>query len=244
MARVYNTPDGAGLQHSCDIATQSADVIDEGGLSAHIADDQFEEPAAKTPLRRRRHGRTAALSREPYLRRAVVKFDPTIRSQPATLPLMSPVQARPGKLDAKAVHPDQTAIRTVWSTSMRSAQPVILIVEDDTLLRMDAVAMIKAEGYQTIEATNADDAIMLLESRADIAVIFTDVQMPGSMDGLKLAAAVKDRWPPVKIIATSGLGTVGVSDLPEGGRFIPKPYTGSQISTAIREFLRESGTGT
>jgi CheY-like chemotaxis protein len=118
------------------------------------------------------------------------------------------------------------------------AKPVILIVEDDALLRVDAVVMIEAEGFKTIEATNADDAITLLESHADIAVIFTDIQIPGSMDGLKLAAAVKERWPPIKIIATSGRARVGISDLPDGGRFIPKPYTGFQVSTVIREFLK------
>ena len=71
---------------------------------------------------------------------------------------------------------------------------------------------------------NADDAIEILEVRRDIAVVFTDIQMPGSMDGLKLARAVRGRWPPIKIVATSGLVDVGEKDLPEGGRFLPKPY--------------------
>ena len=75
-----------------------------------------------------------------------------------------------------------------------------------------------------IEASNADEAIAILEARSDIAVLFTDIQMPGSMDGLKLAAAVKGRWPPIKIVATSGLVDVRLDDLPEGGRFLPKPY--------------------
>src|SRR5687767_1709162 len=99
----------------------------------------------------------------------------------------------------------------------RATKPLILIVEDEALLRMDAVDMIEAEGYEALEAANADDAITLLEAYPDIAVIFTDIQIPGSMDGLKLAAAVKDRWPPIKIIATSGRARVGISDLPDGG---------------------------
>ena len=83
-------------------------------------------------------------------------------------------------------------------------RPVVLIVEDEFLLRMDAADMIAAAGFEVIEAANADEAIEILEARPDITVVFTDIQMPGSMDGLKLARAVRGRWPPIKIIATSG----------------------------------------
>ncbi|WP_281280387.1 response regulator, partial [Pelagibacterium montanilacus] len=78
------------------------------------------------------------------------------------------------------------------------------MVEDEALILMDIVGQLKAEGFRTYEATNADAAVALLEAHADIGLIFTDIDMPGSMDGLKLAAAVRDRWPPVKIIVTSG----------------------------------------
>ena len=88
-------------------------------------------------------------------------------------------------------------------------RPVVLIVEDDFLLRIDAAEMIKAAGFEVIEAANADQAIKVLEARYDITVVFTDIQMPGSMDGLKLAQAVRGRWPPIKIIATSGRLNVG-----------------------------------
>ena len=114
-------------------------------------------------------------------------------------------------------------------------RPVVLIVEDDFLLRIDAVEMIKAAGFEVIEAANADQAIKVLEARYDITVVFTDVQMPGSMDGLKLAEAVRGRWPPIKIIATSGRLNVGDTDLPEGGRFLPKPYNHSQVARVLRE---------
>jgi CheY-like chemotaxis protein len=69
----------------------------------------------------------------------------------------------------------------------------------------------------------------------DIAVVFTDIQMPESMDGLKLARAVRDRWPPIHIVATSGLVTARTGDLPDGGRFLPKPYSPAQIIGALRE---------
>jgi len=111
----------------------------------------------------------------------------------------------------------------------------VLIVEDEFLLRMDAVDMITAAGFEALEATNADDAIAVLESRRDISVVFTDIQMPGSMDGLKLARAVRGRWPPIKIVATSGRAHVSPQDLPEGGRFLAKPYSPREIAGVLRE---------
>jgi CheY-like chemotaxis protein len=116
-------------------------------------------------------------------------------------------------------------------------RPVVLIVEDEFLLRMDAVDMIAAAGFEVIEAANADEAIDLLEARPDITVVFTDIQMPGSMDGLKLARAVRGRWPPIKIVATSGHVHVKETDLPEGGRFLPKPYSSTQVMGVLRELM-------
>jgi CheY-like chemotaxis protein len=112
---------------------------------------------------------------------------------------------------------------------------VILIVEDDFLIRMHAAEMIGDAGFDVIEAASADEAIVILEDRLDITAVFTDIQMPGSMDGLKLAAAIRGRWPPIKIIATSGFVDVREDDLPEGGRFLPKPYSPEQIVGALRE---------
>ena len=120
---------------------------------------------------------------------------------------------------------------------VESKRPVVLIVEDEFLLRMDAVDMIKAAGFEAVEAGNADDAIEILEARPDITVVFTDIQMPGSMDGLKLARAVRGRWPPIKIVATSGHVDVAEADLPDGGRFLPKPYSPHQITGVLRELI-------
>ena len=114
-------------------------------------------------------------------------------------------------------------------------RPVVLIVEDDVLLRMDAVEMIGYAGFDVVEAGNADEAIAILEARPDIHVVFTDIQMPGSMDGLKLARFVRGRWPPIKIVATSGFVSVGEDDLPEGSRFLTKPYRPAQIVATLRE---------
>jgi len=118
---------------------------------------------------------------------------------------------------------------------IESRRPVVLIVEDEFLLRMDAVDMIEAAGFEVVEAANADSAIEILEARPDITVIFTDIQMPGSMDGLKLARAVRGRWPPIKIVATSGHVRVSETDLPEGGRFLAKPYSPAQVTGVLRE---------
>ena len=91
---------------------------------------------------------------------------------------------------------------------------VVLVVEDEMLLRMRAIDMVEDAGFTSIEAVDADQAIAILESRSDIALLFTDIQMPGRMDGLGLAHAVHDRWPPIKIILVSGqlkLDQVGYS---------------------------------
>ena len=116
-----------------------------------------------------------------------------------------------------------------------SGRPVVLIVEDEFLLRMDAADMIAAAGFEVVEAANAAKAIEILEARPDITVVFTDVQLPGLMDGLRLARAVSGRWPPIKIVATSGHIAVRATDLPEGGRFLPKPYSSMQVAGVLRE---------
>src|SRR6266852_7690552 len=113
---------------------------------------------------------------------------------------------------------------------VKSKRPVVLLVEDEFLLRMDAADMIAAAGFEVVEAANADEAIGILEACRDITVVFTDIQLPGSMDGLKLARAVRGGWPPIKIVATSGRVGIAETDLPEGGRFLPKPYSPGQVT--------------
>ncbi|WP_346730791.1 response regulator [Bradyrhizobium sp. 62] len=81
---------------------------------------------------------------------------------------------------------------------------VVLVVKDEPLLMMMAAEVITELGFEVIEARHADQAIAILEKRSDVHVVFSDVHMPGSMDGLKLAHYVRRRWPPVKILTTSG----------------------------------------
>src|ERR1051325_803086 len=90
------------------------------------------------------------------------------------------------------------------SLSQTGSSTNVLVVEDEMVLRLRAVDIVEDAGFTAIEATNADEALSILESRSDIALLFSDIQMPGSIDGLKLAHAVHDRWPSIKILLVSG----------------------------------------
>ena len=115
-------------------------------------------------------------------------------------------------------------------------RPVVLIVEDEFLLRMSTAEIISESGFDVVEAENADRAIAILETRPDVQVVFTDIRLPGSMDGLKLAKLVRKKWPPIRIVATSGHVSVRNTDLPDGGIFLPKPYTPDKITSVLRKF--------
>jgi CheY-like chemotaxis protein len=117
------------------------------------------------------------------------------------------------------------------------ASAVVLVVEDEAVVRLDAIETLREAGFRVIEAANADEAISILETRSDVRVVVTDIQMPGSMDGLKLAATIRDRWPPIALIVTSGRISVQQRDLPERGRFLPKPYSGPRLVEAIHAAL-------
>jgi CheY-like chemotaxis protein len=112
-------------------------------------------------------------------------------------------------------------------------RPVVLVVEDEFLIRIATSDVIREAGFEVVEAANADEAIVVLECRRDVRVVFTDVQMPGSMNGLKLAHAVRHRWPPVHIIATSGRYAVQEGDLPQGSLFFAKPYSPERVAGAM-----------
>lgn len=113
----------------------------------------------------------------------------------------------------------------------------VIVVEDETLVRLDIVMSLENEGFVVLEASNADEAIDILDAHSEIRLMFTDIDMPGSMDGLKLAAAVRDRWPPVKIIVASGHRQLSDELLPVEGRFFSKPYDHARVITAMREML-------
>ncbi|WP_256377719.1 response regulator [Neorhizobium sp. NCHU2750] len=110
----------------------------------------------------------------------------------------------------------------------------VLVVEDEPLLRMMAMDMVEDAGFEPVEARDADEAIALLEARTDITIVFTDVDMPGSMDGLKLAAAIRDRWPPIEIVITSGHFRLDDSAIPARTVFFPKPYDHQEVVATLR----------
>lgn len=122
-------------------------------------------------------------------------------------------------------------------TSHSAVPPIVLVVEDEFLLRMQAVNMVEDAGYASLEAVDADEAFALLDSRSDIALLFTDIQMPGSMDGLQLAHAVYKRWPPIKIILVSGQLSPSRSDIPLASRFFGKPLVSGKIVAEMRDMI-------
>jgi CheY-like chemotaxis protein len=111
------------------------------------------------------------------------------------------------------------------------------VVEDEHLLCVYASDIIKDAGFDVVEARNADEAIVILEARKDIRVVFTDIDMPGSIDGVRLAKAIRDRWPPIELILTSGKVRLPSKWLPERGHFLPKPYQPETLVTAIRSMV-------
>jgi two-component sensor histidine kinase/DNA-binding response OmpR family regulator len=115
--------------------------------------------------------------------------------------------------------------------------PKVLVVEDEMLLRMRAVDIVADAGFTPIEAVNADEALAILESRSDVELLFTDIQMPGSMDGLKLAHAVYERWPSIKIILVSGKLLPTDSEKPTDSRFFGKPLEVKQMIAEIQEMI-------
>ncbi len=114
---------------------------------------------------------------------------------------------------------------------------VVLVVEDEMLLRMRAVDMVEDAGFTPVEAVDADEAVAILESRSDIALLFTDIQMPGGMDGLKLAHAVHKRWPPIKIILVSGQLRPENIDIPTDSRFFGKPLEAKEMIAEIQDMI-------
>ena len=112
--------------------------------------------------------------------------------------------------------------------------PTVLIVEDEFLIREMLKEELEDAGYRVISVSNADQAIRVLEQREDVHLVFTDINMPGSMDGLRLASCVRDRWPPVHIIVTTGRAKP--QRLPPNALFIAKPYLGRNVVAAMQTF--------
>jgi len=116
--------------------------------------------------------------------------------------------------------------------------PVVLLVEDEPLVRMAAADDLQDAGFHVLEAANADVALAVLESCSnDVQVLFTDIDMPGSMNGLDLAENVQQRWPHISLLISSAYHRPGLETLPDDGRFVPKPYCSDDVVQQIRELV-------
>jgi two-component sensor histidine kinase/CheY-like chemotaxis protein len=113
----------------------------------------------------------------------------------------------------------------------------VLVVEDEMVLRLRAVDIVEDAGFTPVQAINADEALSILESRSDISLLFTDIQMPGTMDGLKLAHAVRHRWPTIKIILVSGQVRPSSDERPADSRFFGKPLVVSKMVSELQEMI-------
>lgn len=116
------------------------------------------------------------------------------------------------------------------------AKQVVLVVEDDPLLRMMAVDMVEDAGFDAIEAGGADEALEILEARTDVGVLFTDIDMPGSMDGVELAKCACRIDRPISIVLTSGNHVLKSETLPPRSVFFPKPYDFNQVTAILKRF--------
>ncbi|MES2289833.1 MAG: response regulator [Pseudomonadota bacterium] len=113
----------------------------------------------------------------------------------------------------------------------------IIVVDDEALIRMHGASMLEDAGYSVVEAANADEAIAILEGTTDVRLLFSDVDMPGSMNGVALAEVVHARWPNVRLLLTSGHHHIANAQLPDDGRFIPKPYSQKAVVREVNSLL-------
>ena len=117
----------------------------------------------------------------------------------------------------------------------------VLIVENEALVRLELAHRLGDMGLVVLVASDADEAIALLDTHPEIELLLTDIRMPGSMDGIRLAHHVRERWPPVKIVVTSGLIGTELSELPHGSVFLPKPYSPDTLTQALAHVMSEGG---
>jgi DNA-binding response OmpR family regulator len=120
--------------------------------------------------------------------------------------------------------------------------PIVLVVEDEALLRLNATIFLKDAGFETIEASNASDALKIMKSRPDVGVLFTDIQMPGLIDGMELAREIHEGWPDVLLLITSGNRRPAKATIPDHGHFLAKPYGAAAVIGEIHALVREAAS--
>lgn len=118
--------------------------------------------------------------------------------------------------------------------STEAKKPAVLVVDDEPIIRMYATVLVEDAGYVALEAGTAEEALAILNERDDIRVLFTDVEIPGSLNGIELVEVVRGTWPPIALIVTSGHVQIDPQKLPDRARFFRKPYTESEIVKALK----------
>ena len=119
------------------------------------------------------------------------------------------------------------------------SKAAILVVEDEALIRIWAADLLEENGFSVLEAKDADAALKLLEARPDVKLLFTDVQMPGSLNGMELAREVHARWPHILLVITSGRERPTRGEIPDDGRFVAKPYSAEELLGQVNDLLHE-----
>lgn len=115
---------------------------------------------------------------------------------------------------------------------------VVLIVEDEPFVRLTGADLLAEAGFEVLEAGNADEAMRILEATPEVRVVFSDVEMPGSLDGLGLARNICQRWPSIGIVLTSG-HRIRAETIPRDGKFLAKPYDGQVLVRHIEEIVNQ-----
>ncbi len=118
----------------------------------------------------------------------------------------------------------------------------VLVVEDEPILRLDAISMVEKAGFEAVEALSSADAIQLLEERLDIRLVYMDLDMPRSRKGIEIAAAIRKRWPPIEIILTAAYFTRDSVELPERAEFYSKPIDHAQVIAAMQRLIASGET--
>jgi len=122
----------------------------------------------------------------------------------------------------------------------RNNKAAILVVEDETLVRLWVADFLEEEGFSVIEAEQAESALILLETRPDVKLLFTDVQMPGSLNGMELARRVHARWPHIRLVITSGRERPSRAEIPDDGRYVAKPYSAEELLGQVNDLLHKA----
>ena len=120
---------------------------------------------------------------------------------------------------------------------MTASRSLVLIVDDEELVRWVAAAVLEEGGFDVAEASNAQDAINVMEYRSDVRLLFTDIQMPGAFDGLELVRRVRKRWPHIRLVVTSGRMAPNAKDIPDDGYFLAKPYRDGDLLAKVTQLI-------